>query len=212
MRARYHSFPKVDRFLESERFEICLGALLTQNTAWTNVEKALSALHGAKITTPEKILKTPFQKLARRIRSSGYFRQKAKRLQFFSRYLIENYGGKVERLLKKPLAEARAELLALHGVGPETADSILLYAGGKPVFVVDAYTKRIGQRAGLFRADKYSEIQNYFHRHLKRSAALYNEAHALLVALGKNICKSKPLCGQCPIQKICKTGQRTLYT
>ena len=206
----YHSVPRTAGLCEAEKFEICVGALLTQNTAWTNVEKALFQLNYAKVLTPKKISEISFQKLARLIHSSGYFRQKAKRLKFFAKYLEKRYSGKTGRLLEKPLAEAREELLSLHGMGPETVDSILLYAGGHPVFVVDAYTKRIGQRLGLFKTEKYSEAQSYFHEHLRRSAALYNETHALLVRLGKYFCRPKPLCEKCPLLKICKTGQENI--
>jgi len=204
----YHSKPKVNHLSETEKFEICVGAILTQNTAWTNVQKALLQLNQARLMSPEKIERTPFNKLARLIRSSGYFRQKAKKLKFYSSYLIKNYMGKVSILLKKPLPLLREELLGLYGLGPETVDSIMLYAGGVPTFVVDAYTRRIGNRIGLFHTENYQDVQTYFEHELKKSAALFNQFHALLVALGKNICRTKPDCTHCPLREDCKTGKR----
>lgn len=200
---------------ESERFEISIGAILTQNTAWSNVEKALAQLNRNKIITPKKIVKTPFSKLAKMIRSSGYFRQKAKKLKIFSRYLIRNYQGKITPLLQKSPLQSYTELIHLYGMGPETVDSVLLYAGNHPVFVVDSYTKRIGNRIGLFHTENYSEIQNYFQKNLNQTHSqqpivqIFNEFHALIVALGKNICRPKPLCTKCPLQKMCKMGRRS---
>ena len=198
---------------EKEKFEICAGAILTQNTSWTNVKKALASLHRENLMSPEKILQVRFPKLARLIRSSGYFRQKAKKLRAFCRYLVERYHGEVSELLAEPLPDLRNELLNLHGVGPETADSMLLYAGGKPVFVVDAYTRRIGRRLGFFRTEDYHEAQKFFEINLenipaKRRAAYYNEYHALLVELGKNFCKTEPACLPCPLRRICVTGKK----
>ncbi len=204
----YHPKPRVKNLSEKEQFEICLGAILTQNTAWSNVGKALSQLHLQGLVAPEALLRAPFPSLASLIRSSGYFRQKAKRLKAFSKYLVQNYNGKVSSFLNQPLGKLRLELLALHGIGPETADSILLYAGSHAIFVVDAYTKRIGQRVGLFHSDKYAEVQNYFHSHLKKSPALFNEFHALFVALGKEFCRPTPLCEKCPLKKVCSTGRK----
>lgn len=206
----YHSSPKVKALSESEKFEICIGAILTQNTAWSNVEKALAQLNKNKLMRPEKIARAPFAKLAKIILSSGYFREKTKKLKFFSKYLLKNYAGKVSSLLKKAPEETRAELLSLYGLGPETVDSILLYAGEVPIFVVDAYTRRIGNRVGLFHTDKYHEVQRYFHKAAQKSAAVFNEFHALLVALGKNICRAQPLCEKCPLNKLCALGRKNL--
>lgn len=220
----YHPKPKVKKLTESEQFEVCVGAILTQNTAWSNVEKALIELYRHRLMSPQKILKIPSPKLQQLIHSSGYFRQKTKKLKFFCNYLIKNYSGKVSQMLKKPATVLREELLGLYGMGPETVDSILLYAGGKPVFVVDAYTRRIGNRVGLFRTEDYSEIQHFFHRSLKPSAkmsflpkqesshssvaSIYNDYHALLVALGKNFCRKNPLCEKCPLKKSCNFYRR----
>lgn len=197
---------------EREQFEICVGAILTQNTAWTNVMKALEALHRARLMDPQTIAGSPQPRLAKFIRSSGYFRQKAKKLKLFARYLVENYDGAVGKLLKKPLSGLREELLALHGVGPETADSMLLYAGGRPAFVVDAYTRRIGVRIGFFKTQDYRAVQSFFERRLPKSVSLYNEFHALLVALGKDFCRTRPQCSACPALQLCRTGRASLLT
>lgn len=124
-------------------FEIIVGAILTQSTAWTNVEKAIANLRRARLLTPRAIQRVPFSRLARLIRPSGYFRQKANKLKVFVRFLRDEYGGSLARMFRTPTAALREKLLAVHGIGPETADSILLYAGRHPVFVVDAYTRRI---------------------------------------------------------------------
>ncbi len=187
-----------------EKFEICVGAILTQNTAWTNVMKALHQLHIHKMMDPRRMMKCPPAKLAQLIRSSGYFIQKAKKLHIFCKYLMDHYGGDAEKMLNQPWEPLRNELLDLWGIGPETADSMLLYAGGHPVFVVDAYTRRIGKRIGLFKTDSYDDIQRYFEMNLSRSPKFFNEYHALIVGLGKSICKTKPLCVDCPIHSHCR--------
>jgi endonuclease-3 related protein len=149
------------------RFEVILGAYLTQNTSWSNVEKALASLRAAGLLSVEGIRRTPITKLENLIRSSGYFRQKAKRLKTFVRFLDQRYRGSLDRMFAQPVLKLREELLALNGVGPETADSILLYAGNHPVFVVDAYTRRILERHGLIdpRAT-YDEIRELFEQAL----------------------------------------------
>jgi len=154
------------------RFEMIVGAYLTQNTAWTNVEKALRNLRRARLLTIRGIRRTPQPELERLIRPAGYFRQKAQRLKTFVDHLDERHGGSLTRLLAQPTAELRNELLALNGVGPETADSILLYAGNHPVFVVDAYTRRILERHGLVPSSAgYEEIRELFERALWESSA-----------------------------------------
>lgn len=148
-------------------FEVIVGAYLTQNTSWTNVERALSSLRQARILSIAGIRRTPVAKLERAIRSAGYFRQKAQRLKTFVRFLDRRYGGSLARMFSEPTAKLREELLALHGVGPETADSILLYAGNHPVFVVDAYTRRILERHQLIAADTtYEGIRRLFEQAL----------------------------------------------
>jgi endonuclease-3 related protein len=183
------------------RFEVILGALLTQNTAWANVEKALGNLRREAGLSPEKLAHVPAPKLARWLRPSGYFRQKARAVRGFLHHLNNHYRGSLGRLLGRPTAELRHELLSLRGIGPETADSILLYAAGRPVFVIDAYTRRVLARHGLARAGaSYAELQEFFHRHLPADAGLFNEYHALLVAVGKSYCHSRnPNCAACPL-------------
>lgn len=190
-----------------ERFEICVGAILTQNTAWKNVEKAIAQLNEARALDLHTICRMPRARLAGLIRSSGYYNQKAVRLKHFASYVHRTRRGRISLLFAGRTADARAELLALPGIGPETADSMLLYAGGKPVFVVDAYTRRIaGRRFGT--GDDYAQLQQYFEERLPRSVKVYNEFHALIVALGKDYCRTKPRCGECPVRKGCGYGSR----
>jgi endonuclease-3 related protein len=182
-------------------FEVIVGAILTQNTAWVNVERAIDNLRHARLLTPRALERVPQARLARLIRSSGYFRQKARKLKAFVRFLRIHYAGSLTRMFRAPTAELRQQLLGVHGIGAETADSILLYAGMHPVFVVDAYTKRILSRHGLLaeKAD-YEEVRHFFETHLPRDAKLWNDYHALLVNVGKNWCRTRnPLCDQCPL-------------
>lgn len=194
-----------------------VGAILTQNTAWTNVEKAIISLKKAKALSVPRVAAMPRRRLEKLIRSSGFFRQKAERLKGFSRYLRTNPGFFQQlcghqcgiNVSRDSLSRLRQRLLFLNGIGPETADSILLYAGGYPVFVVDAYTRRIGQRIGLFKYNDYDRVQDYFARALPRKSALYNEYHAQMVRLAKNYCtRRRPKCGQCPVLKECGFGRK----
>lgn len=182
-------------------FEVIVGAILTQSTAWVNVEQAIANLRRAQLLTPSRIEHISEARLARLIRPSGYFRQKARKLKAFSGFLRRRHGGSLARMFGTPTAELREQLLAVHGIGPETADSILLYAGGHPVFVVDAYTHRILGRHQLASAKPdYESVQSFFEANLPKDAALYNEFHALLVNVGKNWCrKSQPRCEECPL-------------
>lgn len=182
-------------------FEVIVGAILTQNTAWANVERAIDNLRQGRLLTPAALERVPQTRLARLIRSSGYFRQKAIKLKAFVRYLRHSYGGSLARMFRRPTAELRKELLAVHGIGPETADSILLYAGHHPVFVVDAYTRRILARHNLAPEKAgYEEIRQLFESSLPRDAALWNEYHALIVNVGKNWCRTRnPVCDRCPL-------------
>src|ERR1700682_186904 len=148
-------------------FEVIVGAILTQNTSWTNVERAIANLRSARMLTPSAISAARPSRLATLVRSSGYFRQKAKKLKAFVRFLQREYGGSLERMFDTPTEELREKLLSVHGIGPETADSILLYAGSHPVFVVDAYTRRMLQRHGLAdERDSYQELRELFERSL----------------------------------------------
>ncbi len=182
-------------------FEVIVGAILTQNTAWVNVERAIANLRQARALTPRALERVPSARLGKLIRSSGYFRQKTKKLKAFVRFLRQEFGGSLARMFRTPKAELREQLLSVHGIGPETADSILLYAGHHPVFVVDAYTKRILQRHGLVGEKAgYEEVRALFENHLPQDAKLYNEYHALLVNVGKNWCRTKaPRCDECPL-------------
>jgi len=182
-------------------FEVIVGAILTQNTSWTNVEIAIRNLRREKLLTARAIETVSFPRLARLIRSSGYFRQKAKKLKYFVRFLRSEYGGSVKKMFDTPTLVLREKLLAVHGIGPETADSILLYAGEHPVFVVDAYTRRLLERHQLATAaQRYDEIRELFERNLSGDAALYNEYHALIVRTGKEYCRTRnPRCNECPL-------------
>ena len=182
-------------------FEVIVGAILTQNTAWRNVEKAIASLKSKKLLHPARILEIGDSTLADLIRPAGYYNIKTQRLKSFIRFLYDEYGGKLENMFAEGLWPLRAKLLTVKGIGEETADSILLYAGRKPIFVVDAYTRRILQRHDLIRSDAtYREIQNLFMTHLPRSVALYNQYHALFVNTGKFFCAKDPRCDGCQLQ------------
>lgn len=191
-RIEYHlndySFPKN----EQQSFEIILGAILTQNTSWKNVEKALEHLKECNLLKKERITSLSTQELAVHIRSSGYHNQKARKIKEFL-----EFSGEI----------TRNSLLSIWGIGPETADSILLYACKQPIFVVDAYTKRIMERIGL-KFKSYDDLQRIFMDSIKPDYKVYNEFHALLVELGKKICKKQPLCQQCPINKHCDYAKK----
>jgi endonuclease III related protein len=182
-------------------FEVIVGAILTQNTSWTNVEAAIRNLRREKLLTPRAIEIVSVARLARLVRPSGYFRQKAKKLKCFVHFLRAEYGGSLTRMFRAPTGVLREKLLSVHGVGPETADSILLYAGKHAVFVVDAYTRRLLERHQLVtEADGYEEIQTLFQRSLPADAPLYNEFHALIVRTGKEYCRIRnPRCSECPL-------------
>lgn len=184
-------------------FEICIGAILTQNTSWKNVEKAIANLKSKNLLDPHKLATIPPQELATLIRPAGYFNIKTKRLKSFLKFLIEDYEGDLDRMFAERLSTLREKLLAVKGIGPETADSILLYAGGKEAFVVDAYTKRIFVRHAVVSEEAdYHEIQDYFTRHLPADFRIFNEWHALIVTIGKNWCRPRdPDCEHCPWKK-----------
>jgi len=183
-------------------FEVMVGAILTQNTAWANVEKAIANLKKAKALEARKLNALSSKRLARLIRPAGYYNIKAARLKCYLRFVLDIYGGSVRRMSIVPEVTLRRQLLSVKGIGPETADSILLYALNKPVFVVDAYTKRIFSRHGYFdEGAGYEEVQGFFTRKLKKDVKLFNEYHALIVELGKSFCrKNKPRCSECPLK------------
>jgi endonuclease-3 related protein len=182
-------------------FEMMVGAILTQNTNWGNVERAIANLKAAGVLHPRRLAELPPARLAELIRPSGYFRVKAKRLREFARWLRQKplRAGSVRMRTER----LRRELLGVHGIGPETADSILLYALHRRKFVVDAYTRRFLARHGLITPGAtYAEVQSLFERNLPPSRRLYNEYHALIVRLGKEFCRTKPRCDRCPLQPL----------
>lgn len=186
-------------------FEVMVGALLTQNTNWRNVEKAIINLKSAGMLDARRILDCKRDRLEELIRPAGFFRQKAERLQILCDFYLVN--GRETELAKRPLKELRHDLLALKGIGPETADSILLYALHLPIFVVDAYTKRIFSRVGLIGAgSSYGAVQDYFTDSLAPSLHLYQEYHALIVKHAKEHCRVKPICNDCPLLQTCGFG------
>jgi endonuclease III related protein len=184
-------------------FEVMVGAILTQNTSWKNVEKAIQSLKNSGDLHPERIYRLKRSQLAPLVRSSGFYRVKAKRLKAFVDFLFEEYDGDIEKMGEERLPVLRQKLLGVNGLGPETADSILLYGLGKPIFVVDAYTKRILSRHRMISEKaSYEEIQRLFMSHLPHNRRLFNEYHALFVRLGKVMCKKIPRCDICPIKAI----------
>jgi endonuclease-3 related protein len=191
-------------------FEVMVGAILTQNTSWKNVEKAIQRLKARRVLTPDGIHRLKTSDLASLIRSSGFYRIKADRLKSFVDFLFEEFEGKIERMKKEPFEGLRKRLLEVKGIGQETADSILLYALQKPMFVVDAYTRRVLSRHGMIsiRAS-YEEVQKLFTRHLSPDEKLFNEYHALLVHVAKSACKKIPKCDICPLKDVRrKKGRR----
>lgn len=184
-------------------FEIIAGAILTQNTSWANVEKAIANLKAADCLTPKGLHHLDVSQLAELIRSAGYYNIKARRLKSFVGWLFENHAGELTKLDCVGTEQLRAQLLAIKGIGYETADSILLYALARPVFVVDAYTARIAARHGLIDpgAD-YEQLRELFESNLPQDVRLFNEYHALLVRLGKQFCKPKAQCTGCPLEEL----------
>jgi len=179
-------------------FEVAVGAILTQNTSWKNVEKAIQELKNRAVLNAEGIHQLEKSQLAPLIRSSGYYRIKTMRLKNFVNFLFENYNGSIKRMGKEGLETLRKKLLGVNGIGPETADSILLYGLNKPIFVVDAYTKRILSRHEMIPNNaSYEEIQRVFMDHLPLDEKLFNEYHALIIHLGKTLCKKVPRCDIC---------------
>jgi endonuclease-3 related protein len=184
-------------------FEIIIGAILTQNTSWANVEKAIANLKSAECLTPEKLHHLEVEQLANLIRPAGYFNIKAKRLKNFLNWLFENYDGELTNLETVDTDRLRAELLAIKGVGRETADSILLYAFERPVFVIDAYTARVVFRHELITTDAdYEQLRDFFESSLRADTRLFNEYHALLVKVGKEFCRPTARCAGCPLEKL----------
>ena len=185
-------------------FEVIVGAILTQSAAWTNVEKAIANLTTANTLSPQAIHNLPEAELAALVRPSGYYNAKAHKIKAFVEWLHDEYDGNLDRLFATETMTLRQRLLGVHGIGEETADSIILYAANKPVFVVDAYTRRITTRYGIApEGVGYADYQTLFMKHLPTDVQLFNEYHALLVCLGKNICRKIPKCGECCLNDIC---------
>lgn len=185
-------------------FEVCLGAILTQNTAWTNVEKALHVIRSRGLLSHRGLFPLRTAAIARMIRPSGTFQVKARRVRAFLDFVESAFGGDVSRMAGEPLDDLRARLLEVHGIGPETADSIVLYAAGLPSFVVDAYTRRVFGRMGLLQGgESYEEVRAFFQERLPTDAALFNDYHAQIVRLAKEFCRPRPLCTSCPLGGVC---------
>jgi len=182
-------------------YEVAVGAVLTQHTAWANAAQAIAALRARRVLTPARVAGLEVAELARVIRPAGTYRLKARRLQALTRWLLERLGGRLDRMRTMPLGALRRSLLEIPGLGPETADAILLYAAGRPVFVADAYARRILARHRLVALKaEYEEVRAWLEAHLPSDPALFNEFHALLVAVGKSNCRAVPRCEDCPLR------------
>ncbi len=188
-------------------FEVLVGAVLVQNTSWKNVERAIRNLRENDLMDPRRLYKVPQDELEELIRPAGYFRIKARRLRNLLALVVKRYGGSLDRMFATDLSALREDLLGVNGIGPETADSILLYAAGLPSFVVDTYTHRVLARHGWigFDAD-YHEIKDYFESGLEQDVPLYNEYHALLVRVGHLHCRKQPKCEGCPLADLLPRG------
>ncbi len=194
-------------------FEVIAGAILTQSAAWTNVETALAKMRAAGCWSLEAVHQTPEPDLAQLVRSSGYFNAKARKLKAFAAHVAVNYQGDLDRFFAKPAALLRDELLSIHGIGDETADDIMVYAAGKPSFVIDTYTRRIMDRMGMGpdgARPKYGDYQAIFHDNLPPDTQLFNEFHALWDRHAKEACAKTPRCEGCCLLDICATGQTLL--
>ncbi len=188
-----------------EPFEVIVGAILTQSAAWVNVEKAIANLKTAGALSPQALRKLSQAEVARLVHPCGYYNAKALKLKAFARWLGENHDDDLNDLFAVDIDSLRRQLLAIYGIGQETADSIVLYAAGRPIFVIDAYTRRIITRTGFAPKDNtYAAYQALFMTNLKPDAALFNEYHALLVRLAKEICRPRPLCPRCCLNDICQ--------
>ena len=190
-------------------FEVMVGAILTQNVAWVNVEKAIRNLKEADALEASRLAYMDSKELKVLIKPAGFYNQKAPRLQYMSRYIVEQCDGSVDKLFEGDIYEVRGILLSWPGVGPETADAMLLYAGNKPIFVIDAYTQRVFSRLGLLPSDvSYERAQAYFMSNLPNDVQLFNEYHALIDELAKRVClKRNPSCGRCPLSQ-CRWAQK----
>ena len=187
-----------------EPFEVIVGAILTQSAAWGNVEKAIANLKSDGALSSKALRRLPLSEIAGLIHPCGYYNAKAQKLKAFANWLGEHFNDDLSELFVSDIGYLRQQLLSIHGVGQETADSIILYAADKPIFVIDAYTRRIVSRVGLAPDnDEYTAYQSLFMNNLPTDVRLFNEYHALLVCLAKNVCRTRPLCQQCCLDNIC---------
>jgi len=187
-----------------EPFEIIVGAILTQSAAWGNVEKAITNLKAAEALSPQALRHLSLSEVAELIRPSGYYNAKALKLKSLAHWLGKHCDNNLDKLFASDTSHLRQQLLSIYGIGQETADSIILYAASKPIFVIDAYTRRIINRIGLAPGgNSYAAYQSLFMDNLPTDARLFNEYHALLVCLAKSVCRSRPLCQQCCLNDIC---------
>jgi len=192
-----------------EPFEVMVGAILTQSAAWLNVERAITNLKAAKALSPEALRRLSLSEIATLIHPCGYYNAKARKLKSLAHWLREYCDDNLGRLFAVGTDQLRQQLLSVYGIGQETADSIILYAANKPIFVIDAYTRRIINRVGLVpTSNSYTAYQALFMDNLPTDAVLFNEYHALLVCLGKNVCRNRPLCQQCCLRSICHVSTR----
>ena len=185
-------------------FEVMVGAILTQSAAWKNVEKAIVNLRQATALSSRALRQMPLAELARLIYPCGYYNAKALKLKSLAHWLVD-YDDNLDKLFATDTYQLRQQLLSIHGIGHETADSIILYAANKPIFVIDTYTRRISNRIGLMTEnDGYTAYQDFFMSNLPKDTQLFNEYHALLVCLAKDVCRKHPLCSQCCLNNICR--------
>ena len=202
-KALYKAFGPQHWWPGETAFEIAVGAILTQNTNWGNVEKAINNLKRQKVFNTKTLQNMPDEKLASLIKPAGYYNIKTKRLKNFLNFFTNHYKGSIKKMKSENKDSLREKLLSVNGIGPETADSIMLYALEKPVFVIDAYTKRILARHGIVsERTTYHQMQTLFHKNIPQNIALFNEYHALFVKLGKDFCRAKPKCEGCPLEKL----------
>lgn len=190
-------------------FQIMVGAVLTQRTAWRNVEMAMERLEEAGIDGVDPLMALPTEELESLIHSSGTYRQKARCLQGLFAIVQRTSDGTLETFLARPRDKMREDLLSVNGIGPETADSIILYAAKQPVFVVDTYTERILDRMGIETGPSYDDVAAWFTRGIDEDVGIYNNYHAAIVELAKGFCKKEPGCDGCPLRTMCLTGMRT---
>ena len=196
-----------------EPFEVMVGAVLTQSAAWLNVEKAIDNLKTSKVMSPQALRHLSLPEIATLIRPCGYYNSKARKLKSLVNWLEEYCNDNLDKLFDINTNQLRQQLLSIYGIGQETADSIILYAANKPVFVIDAYTRRIISRIGLAPgSNSYTAYQSLFMDNLPADVRLFNEYHALLVSLGKNVCRKRPLCQQCCLCGMCRFGTSRILT